>query len=164
MSVKKDRQDEVAAALVPLLKHSDIRTPRAAAKALGVWGTKDSITPLSDALKANDPFTRFEAMGALGKLKNEDGIKLVAEHLIPPQDRFQASKVLQAAGPAAEAPVATYLTHQDWTVRNEACKVLGAVGTKKSLDALEKAAKSDDNFIIRTEAGKAVTAIKNRNS
>ena len=67
MSVKKDRQEEVAAALVPLLKHDDIRTPRAAAKALGVWGTKDSITPLSDALKANDPFNALRSHGRAGQ-------------------------------------------------------------------------------------------------
>jgi hypothetical protein len=164
MSVDKKKQEDVANAIAPLLKAKDVLTPRAAAKALAVWGTKDSVKDLGDALKSKDPFTRFESMKALVALKDDAGIELVAKQLTVLQDRMEASKALQTAGPAAEAPVTPYLSNSDWMVRNEACKVLGAVGTKKSIDVLDKAAKSDENFIIRTEAGKALTAVKARGS
>ena len=67
----------------------------------------------------------------------------------------------KAMGPVAEKPVAPLLKHQDWTVRLEAARVLGEIGTKESLAALQ-AVVADSNRLVAMEAGKAIKAIEGR--
>jgi hypothetical protein len=165
MSVQDDRKAEVSKALEPLLASKSPFNSRGAAKALGVWGTKDSFTALSEAADSKDPFLRREILEAMGNLKDERAVDVLVKHFAEFQDRAAATKALTAMGASkVEVPFAAALTNKDWTVRMDACKLLGTIGTKKSLPALEKAAQSDENGIVKMEAGKAVAAIKSRGS
>ena len=66
---------------------------------------------------------------------------------------------LIAIGPPAEKAAQKLLAHRDRGIRTEACKILKAVGTADSVDALKKAA--GDKF-LKPAADDAVKAIEMR--
>ena len=100
---------------------------------LGTWGGKDDVPPYIELLAANE--TKPLALAALGALKDKRGAEAVAKLLAVAGDREPAAKSLQAMGPAAEDVVIEYLRDKDDAVAISACKILGAIGTKKSLTA-----------------------------
>src|SRR5262249_57951004 len=81
----------------------------------------------------------------------------IAKRLDDRIDRHRAAEALKALGRKAEKAVLPYLTHADWQVRWEACKVLTAIGTKASKTALEKA-NGDSNGLVRLGGKKALAA------
>jgi serine/threonine-protein kinase len=134
-----DRRDEVVQALKPLTADSDVLTRRSCAEALGAWGDEQTVQTLIDMLRDESPLVRWAAIESLGKLQDERGAEAVIEFLADPP--AQAAKALVAMGSAAETPVAKCLQHEDGNVRIEACKILKEIGTKKSLPALQAAAR-----------------------
>jgi hypothetical protein len=70
-------------------------------------------------------------------------------------------KALKAYGPAAETAVLPQVESSDAWAAADACRVLQVIGTKKSLDALEKAAKSS-SWMVNRPAQTALEAIKLR--
>ena len=108
-----------------------------------------------------DP-TRPLAMEALGVLKDPRGAEAVAKRLAVANERPQATKSLQTMGPAAEEVVIGYLKEKDAAVALEACKILGAVGTKKSLAPLRTLATDKSNKQLAQAAGEAWKAVTAR--
>ncbi len=163
LGTERYRQD-VAHALNSLLA-KDEATRTTAARALVPWGTTENvpglITQLSGPTIVRD---RGPAMEALGRIKDPKGLAAVASRLPDHWDQGKVVEVLKAAGPAAEAAVFPYVQSQDRKdhfTRIEACKLLAAIGTEKSIPVLEEARKSQDHFVQR-EAEAAVKAIKAR--
>src|SRR5262249_48594522 len=78
-NLPNERREEVAGALEPLLTDPDMWTRNAAAKALGRWGTKDSVTALIKAVRYQESSTRTEAIKALAKLKDERAVDVLLE-------------------------------------------------------------------------------------
>jgi len=156
------RRAEVVKALEGVLPNTDQFLRNGAIKALGVWGTKDSVAGLLKFLEDGNVFTRKETMTTLTKLQGEQAIEPLAKRLIPFEDRGDASKALQAFGAKAEKAVLPYLKHEDWGVRLEACKVLAAIGTKAGSSAALAGALRDDNGLVKMEAQKAATAVAGR--
>jgi HEAT repeat protein len=78
------------------------------------------------------------------------------------ENKIQANKALMAMGPAAEPAVATLLDHAEWPIRTDACKILGEIGTAKSLPILDRLADEDENSMVRHVAGRAAEAIRER--
>jgi predicted Zn finger-like uncharacterized protein len=134
-------------------------THNEAIEAIGVWGDKDSVAVLLKAMQ--DKETRGAAMRALGRLKDERAAGPIAERLAEFFDRHEAAEALKRMGPIAEKAVLNCLNHPDKQVRMEACSILGAIGTRQSLPALEKAAKSKD-FLVSVHAKRAIEAINAR--
>ena len=64
-------------------------------------------------------------------------------------------------GPAAEPAMLKLLAQGDRKSRGTACQVLGAVGTKKSLPALEKL-RDDGDQLTEMYAQQAIRSIKHR--
>jgi hypothetical protein len=155
------RREEVAKALVALLTDPDMFTRKEVVQALGIWGTKDSVPSLLPLLEDTWVFTRWEAMTALGKLQDDRAAEPIAKRLATHQDRMHASKALQALGSKAEKAVIPYLKNEDWGIRLEACRILGAIGTKASKPALEAASK-DSNGLVAGEAKRAIAAVSAR--
>jgi HEAT repeat protein len=141
--VEEQRRAEVVRALEPCLRDSDGRVCVAAARALGIWGTRDNVPALIDLLNelANNRGAfpiRHAAMEALSKLKDERAVAPIAARLPDITDLQAAGAALQAFGPAAEPEVVKYLqpTFIPQT-RIEACRLLSVIGTKMSLPALQ---------------------------
>src|SRR5439155_1321428 len=155
------RRDEVATELEGQLKSSDGFQRAFAARALKVWGSAKHVPVLVAMLKDENQMARQFAFEGLGGLKDKKGAEAVAGLLADLPTRIQAANSLKAMGPVAEKPVAPLLKHQDWTVRLEAARVLGEIGTKESLAALQ-AVVADSNRLVAMEAGKAIKAIEGR--
>src|SRR5262249_28161189 len=136
-------------------------TRQATLRALGVWGTKESVTILLPLVNDENVFVRKEAMTALGNLKDERAAEPIAKRLVELQDRMHASKTLQAMGSKGEKAVQALLKPSDGVVRLEACKILRASGPKASIDALTAAAQ-DDNRLVANEAKRALEAANGR--
>jgi hypothetical protein len=133
----------ITRALVPILKGSK-EAKIAGAKALGIWGTSDSVMPLADLLDKDDSHVREPVTDALGKLKDPRGLEVVAKRLEDTWDRMNGypTRALLAAGPVAEPMVIPYLKFRDHFTKMEACKILKEIGTEKSIKALEEVANS----------------------
>jgi hypothetical protein len=154
--------EEVATALTALLSERSSWIRAAAAKALVNWGTTKAAPALCKATADEDLWVRKAAMEALGRLKTPEGAQAVAARLVPMQDRGDAAKALKTMGPPAEPAVLPYLKDRDGWVRLEACKVLGEIGSPKSLPALEEFGGNGRGF-DKPESEKAIQAIKARN-
>jgi predicted Zn finger-like uncharacterized protein len=143
-ALDEPRRPQVAKALGPLLKDNNKQLREATVRALVVWGTRDNIPGLCDALK--DPGLKPTALDILGKLnddlKDERTAEAVAEAMKDKrrETRTKASEILKAMGAVAEKPVLKVLVEsRDAFLRTEACHVLAVVGKKEtSLPVLEK--------------------------
>jgi hypothetical protein len=145
-----------------MLKSENVRHRTDAATALKNWSTPECVPGLIEALMKDQwPPVKSNAMEALCKYTPKEAIKPVALQLINLQTRGAAVKFLKAVGPDAEDAVLAHVGNKDPWVRAEVCELLGALGTKKSLPALEKAV-ADDNWMVNGNARKAVAAVKAR--
>jgi mono/diheme cytochrome c family protein len=149
-----DDRDTVAQALEPVLNDSNAATRRAAVKALGVWGTKESVPALIKVLKGDDVFARRDTLLALGKLKDQRAITPLVECLATAQTRADAANALKEMGSMSEKEVAKLLTHGDVWTRAEACKVLRDIGTQSSVPALTRVVR-ENNIHTRTHVAPA---------
>jgi HEAT repeat protein len=132
-----------------------------AARVLARWGTAENIPALLTALESQSVMVRWGVLDAIGYFPDNRTAEATAHHLVPAQDRQHASKALQMMGPKAEAAVAPSLTNKDVGVRLAACRVLKAIGTKASADALKQAA-SDSNTAVARAAEEALQAANGR--
>jgi hypothetical protein len=140
---------KVVAALLDGLRGTGAISPDHATepvvKALVAWATKDDGAAVAERLREMDKFFCPKSRAALfewmGKTKPEKAIPILAASLADKDDYMNASKALQAMGPELgekiEADVGQVRTN-DRNQTAEVLKVLGAVGTKKSLDLLKK--------------------------
>jgi HEAT repeat protein len=133
-----------------------------AARALGVWGDKDSVTALIRGLSDDSVFTRRQIITTLGRLKDARAAEPLARQLGEFFYGKAASEALQNLGPAAEASVLNYVGHPDASVRQEACKILAAIGTKASLPTLRLAVNQKRDMKLAWAANEAGIAILRR--
>jgi len=159
MPVAKDRQDEVAKALAAALASEDGYARASALKALGVWYVPAVLPDMVKRLQDASGLVRAFAFDALAGTKDVRAAEAIAARL--PDDRGRAAKALKAMGPLAEPTVLKYLKHADPKVRVEAIRVLGEVGTAKSLPAL-KPLTAEKDLSTRAAAERAVKAIAGR--
>jgi S1-C subfamily serine protease/HEAT repeat protein len=156
-----DAPREIAQALEALATHDDVFLRRAVVKALGMWGTDESVPKLVELLEHQDVFTQGAAIEALARFDDERAIEALAKRLPTFFGRREAAKALKDYGPAAEKYVVVYLEHDDRGVRREVCDILKEIGTTDSIAALEAAA-ARDNFFMGKAAADAIAAIKKR--
>ncbi len=155
----------VAGALAALLADSGnvsaaIRTD--AATAMITWSTADSVPVLTGVLnEEKSPAIRRAVIEALTPYKSKSAIAPIAQLLSDTALRHEAGKVLMAVGSAAEDAVLQQMEGADAWTRLEACEVLAVIGTKKSISALDSAAK-DPSWLATRTAEKAVEAVKLR--
>jgi hypothetical protein len=154
------RKEQVGKALDPLLKNPDEFVSGGAAKALAVWGTRADVSALAGVVDSENPFLRSDAMKALGKIPDPAGAVILVKHLPDFFRRGDASNALQSMGPIAEDAVLTMMNDKDGGVVSECVKILGVIGTGKSLPAL-KALRAIDRGAAGP-AGDAIDAIQSR--
>lgn len=146
------RRSQVTQAVEPLMRDTNAMLRDAAIRAMGVWGTKDSVPALLKMLDQLDSSIRRNTMEALGKIPDKRGAEAVAKLLPNEADRRDASSSLKAMGQVAEAEVIPLLKHKDKKVRAEACQVLAEIGGKRSVAALKKMLQSDKDSWSRAAA------------
>jgi S1-C subfamily serine protease len=156
----KERRAEVVKAVEPLLQDAEWGTRNAAVKAYAHWAGKDGLPKVLPLVKDDNGLVRWAAFDSLKEWKDERCVDVVAECLVPFDRRGKASEVLRAVGQPAEKATLKYLTHQDWGVRLEVCRVLQEIGTKESVPALEKTV--PEGGLVGPAAQGALDAIKQR--
>jgi HEAT repeat protein len=151
---------EIAAALEKWSDHPDRELQRAAREALGRWDGEGAIAALVDLLGESDASRRAAAIRSLASTGEIAAAEAIAG--VMDQEPDEAAAALRTMGPVAEGPALAVLRRApEVASRAEAAKVLGTVGTAKSVAALEEAAASNDAALARA-AKDAVRAIKGR--
>lgn len=154
---------DVTRALALLLESNDALIRQAAAKALAVWCTKDQVPVLIKALDDESLSVSEPALEALGKLKDERTIEPAVRMLKARKHPSLAVTALTALGGIAENAVLPLLAEADADVRYDACQILRVIGGAKAIGPLTKAARDDENSLVRLVAGQALNEIEPKN-
>lgn len=161
--------DAALNALIPLVTHSDDFIRRAAIKILVAQARADDLPVLLRAYNnMEDAQVRQQIIKAIGRMKTEKAANALAELIAAgPVDNFggnrtsDPSEALSAMGPVAENAVLPLLEERNLRTLVEACAVLKAVGTQKSMEALKNLA-SHPNKTVSEAAAAALRDIKAR--
>jgi hypothetical protein len=140
---------QVALALDELVREdAKKRSPTAHSvfQALALWATKDNIPTLVPLVDSEDLILRMGAVKVLGTLPDERSAAALAKRLPATLGREAVSRALQALGPVAEEPVLDLLPSQDKRLRDEICRILAVIGTKKSLPKLQAVVESQPRY------------------
>ena len=160
----KAEREEVAAYLDKFLKSDDETIRSAAVRAAQDWATTENIPTLLEMLKTAESFRRGDIIQALGATGGNANVAAVLVRLMDaPGTRFHASQALQKMGPVSEPAVLPLLQSSDRSTRNDAYRILGEIGGKKSKAALEAIlAKSKKEDVQDFQAKIALDKIKER--
>jgi len=160
--VNPKRREEVATLLDPVLITENLTIRRAAQDAILVWGTKKNIPTLLKLLEYNDYGDRQAAMKALGAIGGtKESAKSLAAKLPDRDYRSTATTALKQMGPFAEEVIWLYIGHPDDSVHDSACKVLGQVGSSKSLIKL-RALRPESSSSRRSDINSAISEMEKR--
>lgn len=149
----------IAEAIVSLLK--DARLRNYATSALRKWATPETVPTLIEMLEGNDRRMRSEAERILLAMKDPRAVEPLTRDFGGGDfvKHVAANRNIKALGPIAESAVWPHVTAQKWTLAKEACELLGQIGTRRSLPALELAMQHETRF-VREAAEKAIRDIQ----
>jgi serine/threonine protein kinase len=155
--------DEIETLLIGMLTstNTDWTTHRAAAAALGVWGTEKSVEPLIAALDDSNVSIRWAAINSLAKMNDPRIADALAKHLVLDQDRVMTANTLQSLGAPAESAVIPLLQDKNPQVRRQVCQILMRIGTTNCVPALSAATNDSDN-VMSMLAGQTLRMIRMR--
>lgn len=155
------RQAAVIKAVRPLMASTQQNVAQGAVQVALTWGNADLAPDFIAALETpGHVYDRNKLMEALTRFNTEDCRKAIVRQLTNPSNRFQASQAIRNGGAAFEPALLEYLVATtDPLQRMEAMRLLGDVGTLKSLPALNQIATDPRN---RLWAGQAALKIQQR--
>jgi predicted Zn finger-like uncharacterized protein len=175
-SVDEKQRPAVVEALLGTIKDTGVgrgdNPLEQVAKALAVWMKKEDGSLIVDKVKEMHKFfcrkSRKILIEWMGKQKVEQAIPFLTGALVDKDDSEDASRALQAMGPNFGEPIESRVLQLQTNDRNqllECLRVLGTVGSKKSLPLLQKqltiALKKKDDVVAKVCA-EAIAAIKSR--
>ena len=141
------KQAQVARALENLLDDKDDfidNVPDAAAKALGVWGDKDSVPKLIAAMQKQRSSCWQSCLDSLVMLKDERLVPLLLVSVNNPIHKAEVIRALNQLGPLVETSLDNIVADATAPAayRIQACRYLAdpAIGTAKSIPVLQTAA------------------------
>jgi HEAT repeat protein len=153
------RAAEVVTVLAEVARSADLNPfVRAdASRTLGRWKTPESLAALMDAVNDSSTPVRHAAIEGLASFGTEQAAFAIVRRLSEPLDRGHSSSLLQGMGSVAERAVGLGLRDANSSpeVRLEACRILGEVGTAKSVPVLDSATTADPNPQVRAAAANA---------
>ncbi len=77
-------------------------------------------------------------------------------------DRSKIAHTLEKFGSIADEMMLKHLDNDSKHVRQEACQLLGRIGTEKVIPRLQQASESDENVLVKLQARSAISKIKAR--
>lgn len=159
-----DRRDAVAKAVEPLLADPDGFCRSDAAKVLAVWGGPENTPALLKGLKDPAFNVRWAILDALRDMRDPKAADALIDYLMTSNDRGKAADALKAIGSEAEDAVLRGINHHDGFARMDVCKILKAIGTAKSVPALQGLLRrTRGHGLDAMAAGEALEEIKSRN-
>lgn len=164
MSPDKARGREVADALVKALGETqDAETRVSLIEALATWYTPETLPVLFEGLRNDNLFVRHKTIEALGTVRDEGAIRILAECLGDAALSVPAAQALSAIGPTAEKTMLKYAEHPNPQVRLQAVRVLGQIGTERSMSTLTRMGRTND-AMLRWAVDDAMQSIRERRS
>jgi HEAT repeat protein len=166
---------ETAAALYKLgdKSHVDVITDglsidllsarRSAAEAMQNVVEEPPVEPLLKAAGDSDIQVRAAAIRALGKAKDAQAVAPLIDALKSGVDtvRAAAADALKEAGELAVMPLVELIGHeQDEGTLYQAVQILGDIGDRRAVEALEKVYAEDTRPLVRQEAATALNKIE----
>jgi HEAT repeat protein len=124
------------------------------------WATPANVPALIELLHDRSRIDKAAIAAALAATRSERAAEAVAKQL-PLQPGV--SDALMDMGPVAERFVLPFLKDRNNGTRREACRVLGAIGTQKSTEALRELARGGD-MTEAHDAERALRLIESRSS
>ena len=156
----QEPNEKVTRLIEGLLSSSDGFTRNSAAEALKTWRTQKSLPVLIAALDDESFVVRHTAIQILGTLPDAKAAEAIVR--VYEKNKIKAYHGLVAMGSVAEPAVHRLAQHPTWGFRGDACKILGEIGTAKSLSLLQKLATGDENGLVRHAAQQAMGSIRFR--
>jgi HEAT repeats len=155
---KGENAAQVADALVKLLGEPEPATRRLVVKALMGWGSRDDSVALAKSLDVEpDQNVRRELLKAIETFADPRAARSVAARL--GTDPNQAVAALIAMGAGAEDAALAQLMNNASQVRVAACRVLEAIGSRKSIVPLQRLAQRSEAGVDGAQARKALRAL-----
>ncbi len=151
----------VEKALIAAMEHKNGFARQSVVKALGTWGTRESVPPLIKRLDDESFAVRWAVFEVLGKTKDVRAAEPLAKWL--EKDRGFATNALRSMGPVAAPAVAQQLKASDWGMRIDVCHLLKEIGTTREIAALQPVT-SDENRLVTDAATEAIKAIQQRST
>jgi hypothetical protein len=131
-----------------------------ARKAILHWASEEIAPKLMNLAEKDNLQTSGYAIIALGNIKYQKAIPLLVRTVeFDSRNRGLAGIGLANMGPVAEPAVLKLLDTKDPSAIHQACIILGQIGTKESLPALEKMSKKE-NPAIASAARNAIASIQ----
>jgi len=140
MKPKADRRTEVAKSIQPLTADTNQSIRIEAIRALAVWGDKEHVPLLIEAMDHEDGLTRRAAAIALKQFPDERAIPVLVKRMSDSACTGESVAALIAIGPVVEKAVLPLLSSKDAFAQAAAVHVVKDVGTADSVPALRKIA------------------------
>ena len=145
------------------LKDPDVEVRRVASKAMAELFENPPADQLMGLLKDQDAGIRNNATVAIGKTRNAETAKMLAKAMRDDKSeevRSSAGLALDSMGEFAVEPVIELLkgaSDMELTIR--AAQILGNLGDKRAVPALEDAYKKEKRDLVKNEIAKALNKI-----
>lgn len=154
-------QERVAKALAVHMSEDWFGSRKKTAKALAKWATADTLDTVHAYLVDRTPEVRELMMLTVARIKDEKSIPVLVLRIGSP-DRVAAAKVLSLYGAKAEKSVQVLLGSTLPDIRLAGVQLLATVGTKDSVELLNKLAKSEKVADVKKAIPLAVKLIEAR--
>ncbi|HEC33553.1 MAG TPA: hypothetical protein ENI37_02415 [Chloroflexi bacterium] len=133
-------------------RQEDVRVT--AAQGMGLLREQADLTGLVEALKDPHESVRTAAAAALGHIGTPAAIRRLVEVLVEGEEmlRVEAALGLACAGEAGWEVLREAMEEEDFLTRRAAAYGLGEVGTGWARELLERVARDDEQWIVRSAA------------
>lgn len=133
--------------------------------AMSVWYTDEATQAFAALLSGEKSrVVREEIIELLPKIRSEVTAEVLVGRLAHRGDMKAARTSLKFLGELGEKPVIKLLEHPDDSLRIEACKILQAIGTQDSIEALKKRAEIEDSPVIKRLISETQTKINQKSA
>jgi len=145
------------------LKDPDVEVRRVASKAMADLFDNPPADQLIDLLKDQDPDIRNNAIIAIGKTRSAETARLLTKAMRDDKSeevRNSAELALEKMGESAVEPVIElFKSADDMELKVRAAQILGNLGDKRAVPALEDAYKKEQRPLVKNEIAKALNKI-----
>ena len=162
LPVVPDRRAEVESILLEQLASTNQQTAGAAASALKVWGSEQSVEPLIARVGSGKEFVVVRGVcGTLAALGDKRAAEPLVKLLNNLAAQISAKDALIKLGPVAEDAVLELLSVNDNRKVQLACDILKTIGGENSVAPLERVA-TGDNPLRKSLASRALDSVRQR--
>lgn len=154
--------EKAIAAMRQGLQEQNAETQWAAALGLSFFGSAEGVDLIHTNVRNADPFRRWEAINALGRVHNDKSVGVLKAALQSPSVRDRNEVVLslgQIGGDEARQLLIKSLSDESSDVRWRAAMALGRAGDASVIASLRLLASGDPDSVVREQAAKAAAKL-----